>query len=117
MAVRFSIKLNVTMDGSVKLFQATRTFHMMGGLYPPQPHQIHPFNLKNLRILIGLIFAFFGVSGYFLFLAKNMFDYTISFYASVTLLFFLAIFSINIWKTANVYELWDLGERLLEKSE
>lgn len=115
--VSVSIELNVMMDGSVKLFQATRRFHMMGGFYPPQPHQIHPISFKNLQILIGLIFAFFGVSGYFIFLATNMFDYTISFYASVTTLFFITIFCINIWKTANIYELWDLGERLLEKSK
>lgn len=116
-AMHVSIKTNATMDGSVKLFQATRRFHIMGGLYPPQPHQKHPFSLKNLRILNGLICAFFGVTGYFLFLADNMFDYTISFYASVTTLFFTTMFSINIWKTANIYKLLDLGERLLEKSK
>lgn len=101
----------------MKLFRAIRRFHVMGGIYPPHPNQIHPFNLKNLRILFGLVFACFGVSGYFLFLAQTMFDYTISFYASVTTLFFISVFSINIWKTVKIYELLDLGERLMEKSK
>lgn len=114
---RISFKLNVIMDGSVKLFQATRRFLDMAGIYPPQPHQLHRFSSRNLTILIGLIVAFIGVSGYFLFLAKNMVDYSISFYASVSILFFICVFTINIWKTSNIYELLDLGERLIEKSE
>lgn len=108
---------NRIMDGSVKLFQATRRFLDMGGIHTPQPNQIQLFNFKNLRILIGLVLAFFGVFGYFVFLAKNMFDYTISFYASVTVLFFISVFSIIICKTINIYKLLNFSERLMQKSK
>lgn len=112
-----SIASIVIMGDSIKLFQAARRFHEMAGIYPPQPHQNHSFTFKNLTILCGQCAAFFGVFGFFVFLAKSMAEFSISFYSSITVIFMINVFVVNIWKAPIIYKLMETAEKLTAKSK
>lgn len=112
---RFSYKLNIIMVGAVKLFQATQKFMRMLGIYPPEPHQSHSFNFKNLSIIFCSICSFFGVFVFFVFQAQTAMEFSVSFYASITILIIIAVFTINIWKAPTIFKLIELVEKFSEK--
>lgn len=114
---RISWILAIAMTNSVKLFQGVRKYLRTIGIYPPQPGQRHSFNSKNIFFLFCLIISFFGVALFFIFQAKTSAEFSISFYESVTLLTVIGLFTINICKASNIFNLIETMDEFVEKSK
>lgn len=104
---------------SLNLFRNVRKFYQTLGIYPPiqSHHQAFSLNGKNLFFLLSLVVPFTFAVAYFLFRAQSIQEFGIPFCASVIILSSFGINVIQIWRSAETYQLIEHFEHFINKSE
>lgn len=98
-------------------FQAAKNFFNMMGIYSPQQNPNSSFNFKIFIVLLLMAVSFIQSFGILLFQAKSTFEYGISFYASVTTLAVIAIYSLIIWHRVIFFTVTEKFEAFIAKSK
>lgn len=102
---------------SLKLFQSVRQFYLDMGLYPSQSNGNCVPNARNSFILLSMILFCITSSAFFLFEAKSIAEYGISFYMSLSEMEMTCFFLIIAWKMPKILELIDGMEQFIAKSK
>lgn len=95
----------------IKLFRAVRKYFKAMGFYaPPSPIQNCELNRKNMFYTFAMAGMFILVTGFFLFKATTIYEYSMSFYMSIAMITVPAYCVIFIYKMGSI-------EMLIEKYE
>lgn len=87
------------------------------GIEPPQPNQIHPFNVRNLSFILSLIMFCTSTLAFLIFRAKTLVECGICLYTSLSGLTLLVLISIGIWQEPNIFKLIEMREQFIEMSK
>lgn len=107
----------VAKTSKIKLFQSIQKFLNIQGIYPLQSNQSTPYNGKNLFFLFCYVQMFISATAFCLFKAKSMYEFGLTFYASLTELQTIVYFTIILWKVDKVLKLIGNLENFIEKSK
>lgn len=101
----------------MKVLQSVQNYFAIIGIVPPQSHQSHRLNMKNMTML--LIFSLFTVSAnvFFVYEAENFRELTDSFYAACSATLTTLSFSTIIGRMYLAFEFIENLESIISKSE
>lgn len=108
---------DTVVTGKMKLAQTIQKNLSSLGIRDDRLFQTHPFNQKNVLILIsnGLFVTLHII--YLFCVARTFKEYTISFYMTTAAIVILLACSILIWKSKNLFQLIKSSTKIIEKSE
>lgn len=101
----------------VELFNFLKKSYETIGVYEPQSCQNHLFNSKNVFIICSLaqLGTFVGI--YFIFEAKQLEEYCITFFCTLSSIAGAFYLVTNIYQNENVLKLIEKFEELIAKSK
>lgn len=105
------------MSFNVKLFQSVQEYFQTMGIYPTQPNQKYSFNLMSFLILVSMLVFLVPSMAFFLLKAETIEEYYNTFYASSSVLAYIACFMVNVWKMTNLLDLIARYERNILRSK
>lgn len=100
----------------MQIFQLVCGFFQTMGIYLREPNQVFSFNFNNILISSSIAVNFISVTAFFLFEAKSIDEYGLSFYGSTTGLAVFIVFHINIFHMGKIIRTFEIFEKLIEKS-
>lgn len=110
--------LTVMMAGSVKLFQFIYQTYQSLGIYPTQPSRSYcPFNWKKWVIVISGVQYFVSALLFVLFEAKSMYEYGMTFYTLLWVVFATGTYIVPTWQMRHTMEFTECCERFIESSK
>lgn len=101
----------------IKLFDFTQKCYQKIGIYPPQSNRNHNFNPKNLFFVCSMVHIVTLHAAFFLFEAKRLDEYDLSFYYVQLILSAIFYFISNIYQIDNIIKLIDKYEEFVGKSK
>lgn len=107
----------VNMDRPLKLFRFSQKLYQRIGIYPPQSNQNHSFNSKNVFFICVMAHIVSFVGAFFLFKAKRLDEYALSFYFAVSAVSTIFYYITNIYQIDNILKLIEKFEEFIGKSE
>lgn len=99
----------------MKIFQSIRHHFEFVGISQAQSLRKHPFNLRNLAILLIYLQFLITSTAYVLFEAKTIREFADSFYAASTTAGVSNVFTWNMVNMANIFQLIDNSAMIIEK--
>lgn len=105
------------MAGSIKLFLKLRQLYEAIGIYPSQINQRFCLNFKNLLFLFCLTQTLLPIIVYSCVQANSIEEYSMDFYAGISLLIAIINMSQQIWKGPQIFQLIEHLEEFIEKSK
>lgn len=102
---------------TVKLMKSTLKYFETLGIYPLQQNKNYTFNWISVSVLSTMIAILISTGTFFLFKAETIDEYSKTFYAVVTELYFLICFIANIWKMESILQAIEKNEDFIGKSE
>lgn len=102
---------------TVKLMKSTLKYFETLGIYPLQQNKNYTFNWISISVLSTMIAILISTGTFFLFKAETIDEYSKTFYAVVTELYFLICFISNIWKMKSILQAIEKNEEFIGKSE
>lgn len=103
----------------IKLFQFTQKLYRLVGLYPPQSNinQSHSFNVENYFIIFTLAQMSILSGAFFLFEAKRLDEFGVSFHDVTTIITDLFYFISTLYQMENILKFIEQFEELIGESE
>lgn len=101
----------------MKSFKSLRQFYEISGILPPQTNQKCLLNAKNLFYLISMLQYMLSTASFSLFKTGSMAEYGKSFYGYITVLIYSPNFLITIYKSADIFMLFERFDKFIEKSK
>lgn len=106
------------MIGSMKLFLFYKEIIQTIGILSAQLNRNHfSINLNDLTYPIFIAQFFVTSVGFFLFDAKSLLEYGMSFYDIVASILAMAFLLINVWQMRNIFKFIENCERFIEESK
>lgn len=102
---------------AMELYQSIRKYYFWIGINPPKLNQIYLYDLIKIFIFSSLTIAFVLVTGFFLFEAKSIVEYGLSFYISSSVLFVLLNLALTYFEMPNTLKLIERFEHFIELSK
>lgn len=114
----FSLLVAFEMAASIKLFSFIRKYRHVLGLYSLDTSQnVSSFNSRNWIYIISYVLFFVPSVAFFLYDAKSMQEYGISFYSASMAFFLMCIYTQMVVQMKNICHFTESFEQLIEKSE
>lgn len=106
------------MAGSIKLFQSNLKYYYVIGIYSHASNaNSHSINSRN-KIFLVIYLLYILSSGAFLFFeAQTLLEFGISFFATISGIFQMAIYLHIVWHMKNLWEFIENCEGFIEKSK
>lgn len=98
----------------MKIFQSIISNLNSEGIAWPQKH---PFNVKNITILVNLSLATILATLFLLLEAETFSDYGDSFYVIASTIVSSVIFAVIVWKTQEIFKLINSFETIIQERE
>lgn len=112
-----SLVLIAAMSRPIKLFQFTQKLYHSIGIHPPQSDENHLINIKNGLCIFTWIQMGTLSGAFFLFKAKRLDEYGISFHVAVSVAAGLFYFITNIYQLKNILKLIERFEEFIGLSK
>lgn len=104
------------MAGSIKLFQFVQKYNQIIGIYSSQSTTMQgSINSTQAFFWISCAQIWFTIAAFLVFEANSMFDYGFEFFAFISIINGIAIYSIFIWQSQNTLKFIENCERFIEK--
>lgn len=107
----------VSFSPPIKIFLSLQLRNAELGLIAPQPLQKHPFNLRNIVVLLIFTSFFISIGAYHRFEAEAFSEYAECIYMEISFLCGICMFASLLSKSANFFELIQKIESSIQKRE
>lgn len=101
----------------MNIYQLTRSYFALFGIYSVQFDQKYPINKQNIKPLIVFSVAIIFSIIFLLYEANNIEQYTNTFYASATVILNYSYTILHIRKTKKLYKFMSYFECVIHKSK
>lgn len=105
------------MNHSVRVFQSIQKYFAITGITSHQSIQRHPFNGRNLMVLLMSGMATASHCIYFLFIASSFIEYLTSAFWAFIMFYGFLIFANTIWKMTILFKYINRFNYIIEESK
>lgn len=119
LSISSKLAVNMTGEGSIKLFQFIQKYFRAIGVRGTETNQINRsfFNLKNLIFISSAAPMLISTSTFLLYEAETTYDFGLSTYYLICLIFTGIYYIIYIWQIGNIFKFIENCETFVGQSK
>lgn len=108
---------SAAMATSFQLFQSVKANFQFLGIFKSQPSGIFALNWRIILALFWYIQHLITVLAFFIFEAKTVLDYGVSFYGFISMVYCVYYFLILIWQRPRIFQLIENFHQFIKQSK